>query len=62
MSEKYSIIKTYSIPLKYKEGIYSFNNFENLTGDMLLLDYDESYQILDYILPGSEGPVYRNKK
>lgn len=61
MSEKYSIIKTYSIPLKYKEGIYSFNNFENLTGDMLLLDYDESYQILDYILPGSEGPVYRNK-
>lgn len=61
MSEKYSIIKTYSIPVKYKEGVYSFNNFENLTGDMLLLDYDESYQILDYILPGSEGPEYRNK-
>lgn len=61
MPQKYSIIKTYNIPLKYKEGVYSFNNFENYTGDMLILDYDESYQILDYILPGSEEPVWRNK-
>lgn len=44
--------KTYKIPIKYKKGLYSVNSFENLTGDMLILDYDENYQILEYKVPG----------
>lgn len=50
--EKIKMTETYSIPMKFKEGVYGIKDFENVTENVLEFHYQEYGEIVTYELPG----------
>lgn len=53
----------YSIPLKFKEGVYGISSLSRYSGEMLNLELNEDYKILTYNIPGNIilGYEWRNQ-